>query len=128
MSTYTDQAEAFAKKYGVTLKCTSPEYRKYFADDKEERWVYKCQLKRNGKTYTFNFGQSIANGCVEPEMYDVLACLTKYDPGSLQNFCDDYGYDIDSKKVDKIYASVVREFKAVERLFSDVIDELSEIA
>lgn len=54
-----------------------------------------------------------------PSAYSVLACLTKNDPGSLEDFCDEFGYDIDSKKAEKVYLAVCEEFKNVQALFSD---------
>ena len=37
------------------------------------------------------FGQSIANAGQTPRAYDILTCLTKYDPGTFENFCSDFG-------------------------------------
>ena len=131
MSEYTKQAKNFAKKYGVKLSVIGdPEYRKYFPDDKESRYVFKLRLQRNKKSYTFTFGQSIADGEEEPTLYDVLACLTKYDPGSFENFCGDFGYDEDSRRAEKTYKAVCKEFEAMQRLFpeSEVLEELAEIA
>lgn len=64
---------------------------------------------------------------INPTMYDVLTCLTKYDPYSFEDFCGDYGYDEDSRKAEKIYRAVVKEYKAVQRLFGDILEELQEI-
>lgn len=55
----------------------------------------------------------------EPTIYSVLACLTKHDPGDLQEFCDEFGYDIDSKKAEKVYNAVLDEFNNMKMLFSD---------
>jgi hypothetical protein len=64
----------------------------------------------------------------EPTAYDVLACLTKYDPGTLEDFCGDFGYDVDSKKAEKIYEAVKDEWKNVCMLFTDEeIEKLQEI-
>ena len=60
-------------------------------------------------------------------MYDVLACLTKYDPGTHEEFCSDFGYDTDSRKGLEIYIAVQEEWRNVDRLFHDCFDELSEI-
>ena len=54
-----------------------------------------------------------------PTAYDVLACLTNYDSGTLEDFCSELGYDIDSKKAEKTYNAVKEEFKNVCMLFSD---------
>lgn len=128
MTTYLNDALNFAKKHDVKLSFIGdPEFKKHFSDDKDERYVFKCKLSRNGKTYTFNFGQSIAQGCEEPTLYDILACLQKYDVGSFEDFCSEFGYNEDSRTAERTYKAVCKEFKAVDRLFNDVIEELQEI-
>ena len=127
MSNYEQNAIQFAKKHNVKLTTLSEEFRKYFPDDKHSRSVFKMKLTRDRRSYTFTFGQSISNSGIEPTMYDVLSCLTKYDPEDFESFCDSYGYDNDSRKAEKIYKAVVKEYNAVCRLFSDVMDELINI-
>lgn len=64
----------------------------------------------------------------EPTTYDVLSCLTKYDPGTFESFCAEYGYDTDSKRAEKIYQAVKDEYKNVAMLFnSQEVEELAEI-
>lgn len=127
ISQYQQQAIDFAKKNNVKLTIIGSTYGKHFTDDKEERYIFKCMLQRNKKQYTFNFGQSLQAGAEEPNMYDVLTCLTKYDPYNFEDFCGDYGYDTDSRKAEKTYKAVQKEWESVERLFSDVLEELQEI-
>jgi hypothetical protein len=124
---YNYNAELFARKNGITLIVHDPTYGKHFIDDKEERYIFPCTLKRNGKSYSFRFGQSIAAGNKKPNIYGVLSCLQKYDVGSFQDFCMEFGYDVtfDNKK---IYTAVCKEFKAVQSLFGDILDELQEIS
>lgn len=125
---YQKQANDFAKKHGITLKIKDSEYKKHFIDDKEQRYVFRCQLICNKKSYTFNFGQSINAGSNEPTMYDILTCMTKYDPGSFENFCSEYGYELESGKAEKIYKAVCKEFEAMERLFTEeTLGEMQEI-
>lgn len=63
-----------------------------------------------------------------PTTYDVLACLQKYDVGTLENFCDDFGYDIDSMQANKIYKAVCIEFKNIQIIWADTeIEQLQEI-
>lgn len=133
------QAEEFAKKYNVKLRIfhNETEYRPYFSDDKESRYVFKCRLIRGSKSYTFRFGQSLAAGCKAPSLYDVLASLEKYDCGSFEDFCNEFGYEAYNdcytgynKKSMTIYKSVCRCYDAVCRLFGDTgecYDELCEI-
>ena len=68
-----------------------------------------------------NFGK-------EPTSYDVLACLTKYDPGSLEDFCSEFDYDLDSKSAEKTYDAVREEYLNVCALFGqEEMEVLSEI-
>jgi len=72
-------------------------------------------------------GYVITQNKKAPSLYDVLACLTKYEPGTFENFCADYGYDNDSIKARDTWEEVVREYSEVEHMFSDCMDELAEI-
>lgn len=62
-----------------------------------------------------------------PTPYDVLACLTKSDPGTFKDFCADFGYNDDSIKALETYRAVQAEWQEVERLFGDCLEELEEI-
>lgn len=127
-SDYQKRANDFAKKHGITLKIKGSHYGKHFANDKEERFIFTIQLKHGGKSYTFKFGQSIAAGAKEPTMYDVLTCLQKYEVGTFENFCGDFGYDQDSRTAERIYKAVCKEFENMERLFShEILEEMQEI-
>lgn len=63
-----------------------------------------------------------------PSVYDVLACLAKYDPGTFEDFCSDYGYDEDSRTAERIYFAVQKEYTQLARLFTpEQMEELAEI-
>jgi len=61
----------------------------------------------------------------EPTAYDVLVSITKYDPGTFEDFCSEFEYDTDSKKAEKTYNAVKDGYMSVCALFSD--DELNEL-
>ena len=64
----------------------------------------------------------------KPTCYDVLACLTHYDPGSFQNFCDEFGYSNDSIRALKTYLAVQDEWENLRRIFTpEQLEELAEI-
>lgn len=233
MNQYEQQAVDFCNKYGVTIETKFLRYGKHWEDDKQERNIYEVTLKKDGKTYTFNFGQSINKSCktvtrsikdkgekipvycgvsignkvsgsvkfeltppmyeitseeveklaeqlcsdfvtsaknynktvrqqdkvnvnsahhrfipsinraisvalgesweeyiekeekTPPTAYDILTCLTKYDPGTFENFCADFGYDTDSRKAERTYKAVKEEWDGVQALFND--EELTEL-
>lgn len=67
-------------------------------------------------------------GPTVPNSYDVLSCMTKYDPGSFEDFCGEYGYDVDSRKAEKTYNLVKREYDELCKLYNDEeMQELGEI-
>jgi len=65
---------------------------------------------------------------IAPNAYSVLACLQKYDVGTFENFCSEFGYDTDSKTAEKTYLAVKDEYLNVCRLFTNQeIELLQEI-
>jgi len=152
---YEKQAEKFLTDTNTTFKAEFLKNGFHFADDKEPRDIYLITLSRGGREYKFNFGQSIKNSgntkrvssdgkdwkgkalrnydvknkdFKEPTAYEVLACLTKNEVESFEDFCASFGYDEDSRKAEKTYKAVLEEWKNVKMLFSDSeIDKLQEI-
>ncbi len=60
---YEKQASDLATKLGLELIINKVEHRKHFLDDTDSRDVYNVTLKREDKSYTFDFGQSISKSC-----------------------------------------------------------------
>lgn len=80
-----------------------------------------------GKTAFGSMCLMVKDG-IPPTNYDVLACLTKYDPNTFEDFCSEFGYDTDSKTAEKTYNAVKDEYKNVCMLFTDEeIELLQEI-
>lgn len=89
--------------------------------------VYSDSFLRDGRMITTK-KSDYKQKRTAPSAYDVLACLTKYDVGSLEDFCSEFGYDSDSRTAEKIYLAVVREYNEVKRLWSETeIEKLAEI-
>lgn len=119
-SIYEETADNFAKKWGVELKVLGSEIkRNELWKDKEERYCFRCRLKRGEETYRFTFWQSIANGSKEPTMYDILACLVKSEVGEFKDFCAEFGYDAeeDFMRARKVWNACKLEWEGVRRLF-----------
>lgn len=131
---YEVQADKFMQETGTKLTIGEPTYGKHPLWDKndDDRWNFPFTFSRvvNGKRrqFTETFGQSIAAGSKKPTAYDLLACLQKSDPGSFENFCGDFGYDTDSRKAERTYNAVCKEWENVDKLWHDVLDKLQEIA
>ena len=130
---YENQGKEFLAKTNTKMKVGEPTYGKHFVGDDAERWIFPVKFTRGGKSFSVRFGQSIANGSAEPTAYDVLACLTKYDVGSFENFCSEFGcerfddWGRENRTTKKLYNAVCREFAGVERIWGDVLESLQEI-
>jgi len=125
-SEYDLQAEKFLKETKTSFKAKDYKFDLYFPNDKDAREIYKITLRNSKGSYTFTFGQSIANCGQEPTAYDVLAGLTSYDIGTFEDFCGEFGYDIDSRTAEKTYKAVYKEYKNLCRIFT--LEELRLLA
>lgn len=54
-----------------------------------------------------------------PSDYDILTCLTKYDIGTFEDFCGEFGYSEDSRKTEKTYFAVQKEYQDLRGMFSE---------
>lgn len=81
---------------------------------RQKRRVYDNTVRATGMGFGAKPGK-----WSKPSPYDILACLTSYDPGLFEDFCSDYGYEKDSRKAYKVYESVRDEYLHLARLFSD---------
>lgn len=152
MDEYIKQATEFLQKTHAKMKieyvglAVNKEWK-----EKEKRCLYEITLTSPRGSMTFNFWDSIRNTEIRtmpfdsynvqankdlaakkkaavPSVYDVLACLQKYDPGTFEDFCSDCGYDEDSRTAERIYFAVQKEYTQFARLFTpEQMEELAEI-
>lgn len=136
-----DDDEEDRDVYSITLCVGSRSYKFKFGQSLNDSGFYVLQGKRKtyldrtkiktrqdaimhinalaGQGFVFDANIDTIHFPVVPTMYDILTCLTKYDPDSFENFCSEYGYDTDSRKAEKTYNAVCDEWLNVSRLFSD---------
>lgn len=128
-SHYDKACNLVAESFNLEFKAEFLENGLHFQGDKDKRDIYNITLKRGVRKYSFKFGQSIAKGSNEPTLYDVLACLQKYEVGTFEDFCDEFGYDNDSRNALKTYKAVVKEYDKMCSLFnSDELEVLQLIS
>lgn len=127
---YDEQAEKFLTDHGIKFTAKFITHGIHWPDDKETRDIWRLRLTRGnsrGRSVSVRFGQSIAARGETPRAYDLLACLTKYDPGTFADFCSEFGYD-DSRKAERTYRAMVKEWKQVAGFFSSAeIEALQEV-
>ena len=127
---YEEQANNFLRYTGAEIKIRLLKNDRYFHDDKEARNIYTFTISRGKRKYKGTFGNSIYNTeeRIEPTEYDILSCITKYEPEeTLDDFMLAYGYE-DEKTVKKIYNEVKKEYQGMKELFNDrELEKLQEI-
>jgi hypothetical protein len=127
---YEEQANNFLRYTGAEIKIRFLKNDRYFHDDKESRNIYTFTISRGKRKYKGTFGDSIYNTeeRIEPTEYDILSCITKYEPEeTLDDFMLAYGYE-DEKTVKKIYNAVKKEYQGMKELFNDKeLEKLQEI-
>ena len=83
---------------------------------------------KNNSNIPFDINKTALKFYELPNNYDILACLTKNEVGTFDDFCDNYGYNKDSITAKKTYKAVVKEWENVCRIWSDnEIELLQEI-
>lgn len=130
MNKYEKQAQDFLNSTNTEFSIEYLRHDKYFDGDKEKRDIYGFTFRRGSRQYSAEFGQSIfySQNKKKATAYDVLACLQKYDVGTLEDFCRDFCYETDSRRAEKIYNAVLDEYKNVCMLWNeDEVELLKEI-
>lgn len=79
--------------------------------------TYRVSIVTPIKGFTVTFHDSINNTVTgaRPTKYDILACLTKYNPGSFKDFCNDFGYDEYNRNSMSTYRAVLKEWERWKR-------------
>ena len=135
MSEYVKQAKEFLASCNATMKITfvdtalNPDWNDY-----EYRDVYRVTITTPLGRMQVKFWASIYNTQrnIAPTEYDILACLQKYDVGTIDDFVSEFGYEVkewaDVKRIQRTYKAVVNEYKNVCRCFTDEqIEKMAEI-
>lgn len=139
MNEYTKQATDFLKKANATMNiefvglAVNKDWK-----ERERRNLYEITLSTPRGSMVFDFWDSIHNteitqlkgkkAAAIPTAYDILACMTKFDPGTFENFCSDFGYDEDSRTAEKIYFAAQKEYAQLAKIFTpEQLEEMQEI-
>jgi hypothetical protein len=117
----------------TTISCTLIGFQKYFDDDKDPRYVLSINILRNNKTLNFTFGMSYFDTQIlmkktektskvkDDLLYNIL-CSCKADyycPDTFEDFCNEYGYDTDSRKAEQIYHALSKQSKELQKIFTE---------
>ena len=127
--------------YEITLKRGNRKYTFKYGQSINNSQYYKDII--NDRTYTLDGGCRTGNYSItditkyiaegtglqliageNPKLYNILVCLQKYEVGTFEEFCSEFGYDVDSITAKKTYKAVVKEYDKLCSLFNDYELEL----
>jgi len=145
MTDYEKQAQMFLDKYGMTVRAT-------FKGDRCPAWAGEagrenasCQCgtvhgdryrvtigRKGGGRVSFDFwnSQKDMQEGKEPTAYDVLSCAGSdiNCPDTFEDFCGEYGYDLDSRKALATFKRCATFAERLRAFFTDAEREaLDEI-
>ena len=100
-----------------------PNSKELFMDTKEDFQNTQKQIARNNEA-----NWELAEIGHRPRAYDILACLTQYEPeDNINDFASEFGYTKPSEAI-KVYEAVKKEWQMIKELFTDEeIEQLQEI-
>ena len=86
---------------------------------------YKVTLKKDNKQFTVYFSQGIRI-TKDPTPEGVLDCLANEVAGyenskNFEEWASGYGYDLDSRKAEKIYKAIAKQSKKLKKFLGDVL-------
>ena len=135
MDEYVKQAKDFLESCNATMEITQIgcEQNKNWNDNGLHN-TYRATIKTPMGSMWVKFWDSVYNTerGIEPNEYDILTCLEKYDVGTIDDFVQEFGYEVnewaDVKRIQNIYNAVKRQYKSLCRCFTpEQIEAMQEI-
>lgn len=136
MSEYVEQAKKFLSECGATMEIN------YIGKELHPNWGERRPRNKYLFVITTSLGMmadyfydSIYNterNIRNVSEYDILACLEKYDVGTIDDFVSEFGYEVhkwdDVRRIEKTYKAVVAQYRKLCEIFtSEQMEKLREI-
>lgn len=121
---YDQQATDFLTRNGLKMRITLSDSKPAPWDSSMYRPHYRITVSGKGRRMAFDFwGQKVRE-------YDVLACCSSDIgcPDTFEDFCSEYGYDEDSRKVFQTFKRAANHADRLRKFFTEEEQaDLSEI-
>lgn len=144
VSTYETEARDFMIRNKIKMSITFKDReanRLWNENSKRNRYSVYIQNTDTDEAMRVIFWDSVysTEHNITPTCYDILACLTKYDPGEYEDFCCEFGYETEienqfgrftrNETAYKIWRACCDEWKKIKRVFGEgeTLEELREI-
>lgn len=108
---------------GLSIICTQVDNNPNMPEWKDaDHW--KCIIRFQRSKLTIYFSQGYGHNGKEPKLTDVLDCLASdasgfENAGSFEDWANEYGYDYDSRKAERIYETIERQAKRLKKFLGE---------
>lgn len=126
--------QEFIDRERITIVCDHADSNPNMADSDRQMNHFRCLLTRKPSagrvrkmSVYFSMGLSLSG---EPDAASVLDCLASDAPSSEQDFedwCDDYGYDTDSRAAERVYKAAATATCKLRTFLQDSYDDLMNV-
>ena len=134
MTNYEDQANEFLNEATaeLTIFFGGFEVPPLWKNERHKHARYTFKIRTNKGEMTGVFYDSLAHTQQnkKPNNYDILSCVSAeyIDNETFEDFCDEFGYDTDSRTALEIYLECQKQSQNLRRIFTQKqLDKLLEI-
>lgn len=121
----------FIAKWGIKLKEIEPVDENPNMDTSAPMYHYRMTLSMGGRELS-TFLSTGTGWEREPNAYDLLECLISDASGwdqsrSFEEWAEDYGYDTDSRKAERIYKTIGTEAMRLKEFLGEAYSEALDL-
>jgi hypothetical protein len=114
--------DQFIGENRITIKNEWTDKNPSFDDSPMDHW--RSTLRMGGRRLTIIFSMGHGHGGKEPNANDILQCLALDAAGfenarDFEDWCNEYGYDDDSRKAERIYEQVRKQARKLKTFLGD---------
>src|SRR5215831_13835151 len=115
--------QAFINQHRLRMTAEWADSNPHMTDPWDGATHWKCVLRKGRRRMTIYFSQGSAFSS-EPDLKSVLDCIASDAAGidnarSFENWADDYGYDIDSRKAEKTFKTCEKQAESLKTLLNN---------
>lgn len=132
MNTEQEQTEKtlaeFIAEHKLTMTVNATDHNPCMDDDDHPMDHWRCRIRQGRKSMSLTFSMGSGHNGKRPELDEVLSCLASDSSlvdQTFENFCDEFGYEHDSRKHKRTYNACIKQGNQLLALLGkDAFDEL----
>lgn len=125
-----DMIKASCDEIGITATISKDQSNRNMPDFQGDHWKISLKNKKNGKRMTIQYSKGYGHKGAPPDIVDAIATLcgdSYFTDLTFDEFCDELGYDNDSRKAHRTYLNVIKQGKKFEEFLGEDLEEMREL-